>query len=128
VGLYFNGKNLAVRNTCKTSDFATSILRINTSETILYDLHRRLIDFRRSAPYAEDFLRKVPRSISDRKIPTLKNGKFNRGHSSTLYEYVEPRNVTEFISSTSNSLPLIHVKVKSATLRLKTIYLSSCRG
>ena len=83
---------------------------------------------KRYAPYNERAFKKCARRISDRKIPTLKNGKFNRGHSSTLYEYVEPRNVTEFISSTSNSIPLIHVKIKSATLRLSIYYSSTGIG
>ena len=84
----------------------------NTSfyvETIRYDPRRRWIYLRRSAPYAERISEIMQKSESNGKIPTLKNGAFNRSRSSTLYEYVEPRNVTEFISSTSNSLPLIHV-------------------
>ena len=81
----------------------------NTSfyvETVRYDPRRRLIYLRRSAPYAEriseivrlinDYYTNYARGISDRKIPTLKNGALNRGRSSTLYEYVEPRNVTDF--------------------------------
>jgi hypothetical protein len=61
----------------------------------------------------------MQKSESNGKIPTLKNGAFNRGRSSTLYEHVEPRNVTSFISPTTNSLPLIRsrLKVKSAALR-----------
>jgi hypothetical protein len=51
----------------------------------------------------------MQKSESNSKIPTLKNGAFNHGRSSTLYEYVEPRNVTEFNSPTTNSLPLINV-------------------
>ena len=75
-------------------------------ETVRYDPRRRLIYLRRSAPYAEriseivrlinDYYTNYARGISDRKIPTLKNGALNRGRSSTLYEYVEPRNVTDF--------------------------------
>ena len=42
----------------------------------------------------KDLRNHAEKSESNGKIPTLKNGAFNRGRSSTLYEYVEPRNVT----------------------------------
>jgi len=62
VGLYFNGKNLAVRNTCKTSDFATSILRINTSEsdTVRSDVPTRRVDVAliRTAKFCHSWLSK----------------------------------------------------------------------
>jgi hypothetical protein len=50
----------------------------------------------------------MQKSESNGKIPTLKNGAFNRGRSSTLYEYAEPRNVTVFNSPATNSLPRLN--------------------
>jgi hypothetical protein len=65
-------------------------------ETVRYDPRRKLIYLRRSAPYAERISEIMQKSESNGKIPTLKNGAFNRGRLSTLYEYVEPRSVTTF--------------------------------
>jgi len=70
-------------------------------------------------PHAERISEIMQKSESNGKIPTLKNGTFNRGRSSTLYEYVKPRNVTEFISPTTKFLTTdSRWKVKSAALRL----------
>jgi hypothetical protein len=115
-----NGKNQVVRIlACKTRNVATSILRVPTSENVTScavgwylcdDSHRTLKGFQISCRKSE----------SNGKIPTLENGAFNRGCSSTLYEYAEPRNVTSFNSRsyyiflTTDS----RLKVKSAALRL----------
>jgi hypothetical protein len=86
---------LSEYSTCKTRNFATSILRVRTSENVTIcavgwyicdDLHRTLKGFQISCR----------KSASNGKIPTLENGAFNCGRSSTLYEYAAPRNVTEF--------------------------------
>jgi hypothetical protein len=69
---------------------------VDYTRTVRYDLHRRLIYLRLSAPYAEWISVIVQKTSSDGKIPTLKNGALNRGRASTLYAYVEPRNVTDF--------------------------------
>ena len=89
----------------KRFSFSFRARRQKHVETVRYDPHG-LIYLRRSAPYAEriseivrlinDYYTNCARRISDHKIPTLKNGALNRGRSSTLYEYAEPRNVTEF--------------------------------
>jgi hypothetical protein len=86
-------KHVKFKNVRAVKDFQISIchdlrriLKSQFYENVRYNPRRTLKGFQISCRKSE----------SNGKIPTLKNGAFNRGRSSTLYEYVEPRNVTEF--------------------------------